>query len=224
MGCDGSGTPNSGCTEEIPIPEKTATRTVRKVSAPATTTEEVIPAQYATITKRVIKTPATTREEVIPAEYQTITKNVVKSPARVEEIPIPAEYATRTVRKVNAPASFQEEVIPAQYETITKRQLKTPASTRTIEVPAEYTTITKRVLVEKGGFTEWREVLCGQKVDTATVREIQDALRSRGYDPGPTDNILGSRTKAALTKFQKDNGLPVGNLNMETLRALGLNY
>jgi len=35
---------------------------------------------------------------------------------------------------------------------------------------------------------------------------------------------MGSRTKAALTKFQKENGLPVGNLNMETIRALGLQY
>ncbi|MEL6865256.1 MAG: peptidoglycan-binding domain-containing protein, partial [Bacteroidota bacterium] len=48
--------------------------------------------------------------------------------------------------------------------------------------------------------------------------------KERGYDPGPTDNILGSRTKAALTKFQKDNSLPVGQLDMETLKALGIRY
>ena len=28
----------------------------------------------------------------------------------------------------------------------------------------------------------------------------------------------------ALTKFQKDKGLPVGNLDFETLKALGVNY
>jgi peptidoglycan hydrolase-like protein with peptidoglycan-binding domain len=47
-------------------------------------------------------------------------------------------------------------------------------------------------------------------------------LKERGYDPGPEDNIMGSLTKAALTKFQKDKGLPVGNLNVETMKALGV--
>jgi len=34
---------------------------------------------------------------------------------------------------------------------------------------------------------------------------------------------MGPRTREALIQFQKDNGLPIGNLNIETLRALGVN-
>jgi len=49
-------------------------------------------------------------------------------------------------------------------------------------------------------------------------------LTKAGYEPGPSDNIMGARTKAALTKFQKDKNLPVGNLDLETLKALGVNY
>ena len=47
---------------------------------------------------------------------------------------------------------------------------------------------------------------------------------TRGYEVGPAgaDNILGSDTKSALVKFQKDNGLPVGALDFETLKALGV--
>jgi peptidoglycan hydrolase-like protein with peptidoglycan-binding domain len=93
---------------------------------------------------------------------------------------------------------------------------------RSVEVPAEYTTVTKRSLSKKGGFTEWREVLCANKVTTSMVQQVQRALRSRGYDPGPIDNIIGTRTKAALIKFQKDNGLPVGNLDFKTLKMLGI--
>jgi len=78
--------------------------------------------------------------------------------------------------------------------------------------------------VKAGGFTEWREVLCGDKVTGYTVRQIQDALTKAGYDAGPSDNVMGARTKAALTKFQKDKGLPVGNLDFETLKALGVNF
>ncbi|MBK7371890.1 MAG: hypothetical protein IPJ09_10705 [Saprospiraceae bacterium] len=31
------------------------------------------------------------------------------------------------------------------------------------------------------------------------------------------------RTKTALIKFQKDNNLPIGSLDLVTLKALGLN-
>jgi peptidoglycan hydrolase-like protein with peptidoglycan-binding domain len=78
--------------------------------------------------------------------------------------------------------------------------------------------------VKPGGFTEWREVLCNDKVDGYTVRQIQQALSAAGYDPGPSDNIMGARTKAALTKYQKDKGLPVGNLDFATLKSLGIKY
>jgi hypothetical protein len=33
---------------------------------------------------------------------------------------------------------------------------------------------------------------------------------------------MGVDSKAALAKFQKDNGLPVGQLDYETLKALGV--
>ncbi|MEM6320299.1 MAG: peptidoglycan-binding domain-containing protein [Bacteroidota bacterium] len=93
---------------------------------------------------------------------------------------------------------------------------------RTVDVPAEYATVTKRAVSRKGGFSEWREVVCANKVTTSMVQQVQRALRDRGYDPGPIDNIIGTQTKAALVKFQKANGLPVGNLDMETLKALGV--
>ncbi|MBT8229090.1 MAG: peptidoglycan-binding protein, partial [Bacteroidia bacterium] len=46
----------------------------------------------------------------------------------------------------------------------------------------------------------------------------------RGYNVGSAgaDNVMGAATKSALVKFQKDNGLPVGQLDFETLRALGI--
>jgi len=47
-------------------------------------------------------------------------------------------------------------------------------------------------------------------------------LNARGYNVGAADNQMGAKTKAALVKFQKDNGLPIGNLDYETLKALGV--
>lgn len=39
------------------------------------------------------------------------------------------------------------------------------------------------------------------------IREIQQALLARGYDPGPVDNIFGPLTRRAVIAFQKDRGL-----------------
>jgi len=91
-------------------------------------------------------------------------------------------------------------------------------------IPAKYTTLTKRVLASAGGFTEWREVVCQENITSDLVRRVQNALISRGYEVGAAgaDNQLGAATKAALVKFQKDNGLPIGQLDFETLKALGV--
>jgi hypothetical protein len=139
-------------------------------------------------------------------------------------VEIPAEYSTITKQVVKTPATFREEAIPAEYKTSTSRVVKTPATTRTEQIAEEYATVTKRRLVKAGGFTEWREVMCNEKVDGYTVRQIQAALTAAGYDPGPADNVMGARTKAALTKYQKDKGLPIGNLDVETLKSLGVKY
>jgi peptidoglycan hydrolase-like protein with peptidoglycan-binding domain len=56
------------------------------------------------------------------------------------------------------------------------------------------------------------------------VQQVQEALKDQGYNPGPIDNVMGTMTKAALVKFQRDKGLPVGQLDMETLKALGIDY
>ncbi len=191
-----------------------------------------VPARTETVTRRIPNCPVGSMEdgdqcctmEDVPAQYTMITKKVLKTPETVREIPVPAKMGTLTRRVIKEPAQQRQIEVPAEYGTRSRKVLKSTGSTRIIDIPAEYKTINKRILVRGGGFTEWREVICGDKITAATVREVQEALRSRSYDPGPTDNVMGKQTKAALVKFQKDNGLPIGNLDFETLRALGLNY
>ena len=202
----------------------TVTKTV--VKTPATTRTETIPAEYNTVTKTVVKTPPSTREEIIPAVYNTVTKTVVKTPPSTRTESIPAEYQTLTRTVVKSPATSRTEAIPAEYETITKKVVKSAATTNSVNIPAEYATITKNVLRKKGGFTEWREVLCENQVTNYTISQIQNALISRGYSLPKygADNDFGTETKEALKKFQRDNGLPIGNLDFETLKALGVQY
>lgn len=160
---------------------------------------EEIPAIYRTESRQVLVEPAKTVEDVIPAVYKTVTKQVIDNPARVEEIDIPAEYTT-----------------------ISKKVLVSPESTRSEEIPAQYQDIAERKLVKKGGYTVWTEILCADKTTNDKIYRIQRVLKEAGYDPGPIDGVLGVQTQAALKQYQTDKGLPVGNLNMETLKAMGV--
>jgi peptidoglycan hydrolase-like protein with peptidoglycan-binding domain len=54
-------------------------------------------------------------------------------------------------------------------------------------------------------------------------KQIQRALKQHGYDPGPLDGEWGSKTSAALKRFQKDRDLHAdGKLDALTLITLGL--
>ncbi len=161
----------------------------------------------------------------IPAQYKKVTKQVVKSPASTRETPIPAEYKTVKKTVVQTPATVTETEVPAVYRTVKKSVLKSPAATRQIPIDAEYKTVSSRKMVRAGGFTEFREVLCGEKLTTGKISQIQSALKAAGFDPGPIDNVLGSRTKSAIEAFQKSKGLPLmngDNIPVETLDALGV--
>ena len=55
------------------------------------------------------------------------------------------------------------------------------------------------------------------------VRGVQQALKDKGYDPGPVDGVMGARTKDALKSFQTGSNLQAtGNINAETAQKLGV--
>lgn len=56
------------------------------------------------------------------------------------------------------------------------------------------------------------------------VKKLQQALSDKGYDIGSIDGIYGVKTKEAVIKFQRDNGLKVdGIAGPETLGKLKIN-
>lgn len=55
------------------------------------------------------------------------------------------------------------------------------------------------------------------------VRAAQQALKDKGFDPGPVDGKIGPKTRAAISDFQKQAGLKVsGRLDAETADELGV--
>jgi len=57
----------------------------------------------------------------------------------------------------------------------------------------------------------------------STVAAVQEQLAQQGYYRGEIDGIFGAETRRAVVRYQGDQGLHVtGNLNADTLQALGL--
>ena len=63
------------------------------------------------------------------------------------------------------------------------------------------------------------------KMTTSRVdnKEVQEALKAKGNDPGPIDGRMGPQTRAALKAFQESNGLKAtGRLDSQTAEKLGI--
>ena len=57
----------------------------------------------------------------------------------------------------------------------------------------------------------------------STIAAVQEQLAQQDYYRGEIDGVFGAETRRAVGRYQSDRGLHVtGNLNADTLRALGL--
>lgn len=55
------------------------------------------------------------------------------------------------------------------------------------------------------------------------VRQAQQALKDKGFDPGEADGIIGSKTRKAIMAYQKKNNIVAnGRLGGETYDSLGV--
>lgn len=57
----------------------------------------------------------------------------------------------------------------------------------------------------------------------ANIKEAQQALKDKGYDPGAVDGVMGAKTKEALKSFQSASNLKAtGTLDAQTAEKLGV--
>jgi peptidoglycan hydrolase-like protein with peptidoglycan-binding domain len=101
-------------------------------------------------------------------------------------------------------------------------KLVSAAQEKRFAIPAEYSSVTRKEL-DKGGYMEWRSILCETNMTGTRISQIQMALRDEGFNPGRIDGVIGSDTVRAINAFQRARGLPVDKyLNVETISALGV--
>lgn len=229
-------------TKLVTVPATYRTVTEKVMVRPARSTTETIAPVYETVTERVLDKAAHTTWKKgsgpiqridsstgeimclveVPATYKTITKQVLKTPASTRSRNIPAEYRTVTKRVVATEATTRTVALPAKYSTVTVTEEVQPATERRIAIPAKYTTVTSRKL-KTDGRMDWREIMCETNTTPSKVMEIQRALQSAGFNPGPIDGGLGTQTISAVNAFQRSKGLPVDKyLDVKTVKALGV--
>jgi peptidoglycan hydrolase-like protein with peptidoglycan-binding domain len=57
------------------------------------------------------------------------------------------------------------------------------------------------------------------------MKLIQLRLQEKGYDPGNVNGTADETTRAAIRKFQQDQGIPVtGTIDERTANELGFQY
>jgi hypothetical protein len=112
-------------------------------------------------------------------------------------------------------------MVEEESEKKTEEIIVVKDTTQTKDYVVEY--FTKKRPISKPEI-EWREVICGDEVDSKLIIDIQNGLVDNGYIELNITGKLDSKTKSILTEYQKANGLPIGNLNIETMNSLKINY
>jgi hypothetical protein len=229
------------CYAKVFIPAEYKTETERDLVKEASERIEITPAEYKWVEERILVKEASTQLVEVPAEYKWVEKTVCVKPAhtgwvmekktRCEGdtkprdvfclVNTPAEYKTVRTQVLVKPACTREEIIPAEYNTVRRQVVAVPASTKRICIPAEYAEHERTVLVAEACI-KWEHIVCEQKVTADTVNKVKIALAAAGYVPGPLDGQLAAADWSALTQFQKNNRIGVGELSYETLTKLGV--
>lgn len=115
-------------------------------------------------------------------------------------------------------------VTPAVIETVTDQILMQPAQVLddgTVTAPAVYKTETRQAIVQERKVT-WFESPCAADLTPEFVSTVQRALKARGLYRGATTGEMDSRTRAAIRRYQKPEGLDSGILSLAAARKLGL--
>jgi len=74
-----------------------------------------------------------------------------------------------------------------------------------------------------GQSTENVDMAAIPKLDSGKIRRVQQALKDKGFDPGPVNGTVGDKTKAAVKQFQERFGITAsGEIDNQTLFALGV--
>jgi len=124
----------------------------------------------------------------------------------------------------NPNSCWGKHVVPAIYETVTEQIMLQPAeilADGSVIEPAIYKTEVHQAVVRERKET-WFETPCSDSLTVEFVETLQRALKARGVYYGALSGEMDARTRAAIRKYQKPQGLDSGILSLAAARKLGL--
>lgn len=120
---------------------------------------------------------------------------------------------------------FERATTPAVIETVTEQIMVQPAVVRSdgsVQSPAAFRTVTRQRILRERREVEF-ETPCAAVMTPEFIASVQRALLARGYYDGPISGAIDAGTRAALSRFQTDQGdVQTGILTLRTARTLGL--
>jgi len=72
------------------------------------------------------------------------------------------------------------------------------------------------------GMSEWRQVICDTQLTRKILIAIQTNLRAQSFYNGAIDGMKTEILAESLQNYQRQNNLPIGSYNYETMTALGV--
>ncbi len=117
-----------------------------------------------------------------------------------------------------------KHVTPAVIETVTLQVMMQPAEVLadgTVRQPAIFKTETQQQIVQERKEI-WFQTPCQEQMTPEFVSSVQRALAARYLYRGPVNGEMDARTRAAVRKYQKPEGLDSGILSLAAARKLGL--
>ncbi|MEP5631826.1 MAG: peptidoglycan-binding domain-containing protein [Tateyamaria sp.] len=113
---------------------------------------------------------------------------------------------------------------PAIVETVTRKVLVQPAQVSSdgrVQAPPIYKEETKAEVITPRK-NAWFEIPCAEQLTPDFVSSLQRALQARGYHRGKVTGEMDARTRDAVRRYQKDQGLKQKVLTVAGARTLGL--
>jgi len=231
------------CRVTVPAVYKNVTQ--RVLVRPARTVRTLVPAVYKTIKQKRRVAPALYKTIHRPARYKTQNYRVkvggaryvwravlckTNAPKNYRKAAVQRKPVVRSTRKKQYRQSqgitYQEYLRVMQAKPKKPTAKKTSKKTVIQPTSKKSATVSKAPVKMKAPVVTKKAAPVQQKSKAETkkgiVYGIQQALKSKGFDPGTIDGKMGPGTAAALKAFQSSRGLPVGQLNKDTFRALGL--
>ena len=151
------------------------------------------------------------------APYEVVSKAAFEEPDLVYTTATPPPGAQEG-------SCWGKHVTPAELETVTHQIQLQPAEVRSngaVSAPAVYKTETSQQIVKERREL-WFETPCAPELTPEFVSSLQRALKARGHYRGAISGYIDLRTRAAIRKYQAEQGLDSAILSLAAARKLGL--